>query len=214
MDLEEISARGPLPRKIQAILQPGSPCGSDPPARGGTNVKAETGGLVPAAAWRAGSQERDAQDVPAPVKQSLRAAETNVRVTWARALQAVVVQHRVPGGPLICHRHNQAHGCPQAAQEPQELGSRTSEELPSGLVLSSPSRGSSSPSSGCHPGRACAETSHGMGRGLRLLPDVALEALVSNGVLPTECGDRSVSAGSLGSLSLLTPTLACEAQPS
>ena len=34
-----------------------------------------------------------------------------------------------------------------------------------------------------------------MGRGLRLLPDVALEALVSNGVLPTECGDRSVSMG-------------------
>ena len=39
-----------------------------------------------AAAWRAGSQERDTQDMPAPVKQSLRAAETNVRVTWARAL--------------------------------------------------------------------------------------------------------------------------------
>lgn len=30
------------------------------------------------------------------------------------------------------------------------------------------------------------QTSNGMGGGLRLLPDVALEALVSNGVLPAK----------------------------
>ena len=41
-DAQEISARGPLPPEIKATLQLGSPCGSDPPARGGTNVKAET----------------------------------------------------------------------------------------------------------------------------------------------------------------------------
>lgn len=39
----------------------------------------------------AGSQESNAQDVPTQVKQSLSAVETNVRVTWARALQAVVL---------------------------------------------------------------------------------------------------------------------------
>ena len=62
----------------------------------------------------------------------------------------------------------------------------------SGSLL--PQQGSFSAAQG-HPGRARAENSHGMGRGLRLLPDVALEALVSNGVLPTGCGDGSVSTG-------------------
>lgn len=90
-DPQEISARGLLLPKIKAILQLGSPCGSDPPARGGTNVKAET--RRPCAGGRpdTGSQESNVQDVPAPAKQSLSAAETSVRVTRARALQAVVL---------------------------------------------------------------------------------------------------------------------------
>ena len=43
----------------------------------------------------AASQQSNVQDVPAPAKQSLSAAETSVRVTRARALQAVVV-------PALC----------------------------------------------------------------------------------------------------------------
>lgn len=42
-------------------------------------------------AQTAGSQQSNVQDVPAPAKQSLSAAETSVCVTWARTLQAVVV---------------------------------------------------------------------------------------------------------------------------
>ena len=47
------------------------------------------------AARTAASQQSNVQDVPAPAKQSLSAAETSVRVTRARALQAVVV-------PALC----------------------------------------------------------------------------------------------------------------
>lgn len=43
------------------------------------------------AARTAGSQESNVQEVPGPAEQSLSAAETSVRVTRARALQAVVL---------------------------------------------------------------------------------------------------------------------------
>lgn len=46
-------------------------------------------------------------------------------------------------GQLICHQRDQGHGRPEVAWEPQEFVSWTSDELPSGLVLSSPSTGSS-----------------------------------------------------------------------
>lgn len=138
-DPEEISARGPLPPKIEAILQPGSPCGSDPPARGNTNVKAETGGLVLVAARTAGSQESNAQDVPAQVKQSLsrrdkRACDKGTCLAGCGVASTVFRE-----GQLICHQRDQVHGRPEVAREPQEFVSWRSDELPSGLVLSSPS---------------------------------------------------------------------------
>lgn len=43
-------------------------------------------------------------------------------------------------GQLTCHRRDQVCGRPEVAREPQEFVNWTSDELPSGLVLSSPSK--------------------------------------------------------------------------
>ena len=146
------------------------------------------------AARTAASQQSNVQDVPAPAKQSLSAAETSVRVTRARALQAVVVPALCSGrasSPATDVTSARLPGSGPGASGVCELDVQRA-GLWSGSLL--PQQGSFGAAQG-HPGRTRAETSHGMGRGLRLLPDVALEALVSNGVLPTGCGDGSVSTG-------------------
>lgn len=83
-----------------------------------------------------------------------------------------------------------ARGEPQKSREPGAGHRRAAEvRMPCPIVLSlfPPSRRPrlSCCSSGHRPGTGH-PASNGMGGGLRLLPDVALEALVSNGVLPAK----------------------------
>lgn len=93
---------------------------------------------MPVAARTAGSQESNVQDVPALAKQSLSAAETSVRVTRARALQAAALPAPCSGGassPAIA-----VTKCAAARKWPGSL--RTSDALPlwPGSLL--PQRGS------------------------------------------------------------------------